>query len=189
MATSNSERKGDWMQTATGAQFWPLDPRPEEVHIEDIAHALSNMCRYAGHCTRFYSVAQHSVYVSRHLPEDLKLWGLLHDASEAYAVDIPRPLKRFIPGYREIEDRIMSAIAARFGLVGDMPKEVIRVDNAILCDEASQLMLPPPSDWCLPEPPLGIVIEVMDPDEAKWTFLNEFYDLTSNRNADGNTLL
>lgn len=59
-----TERAGDWMQTFTGRQFWPMDPRPEDLDILDIAHALSLLCRFGGHCQRFYSVAEHSVHVS-----------------------------------------------------------------------------------------------------------------------------
>ena len=90
-----SERVGDWIQTMSGVIFYPLDPRPEEIRIEDIAHALSHQCRFAGHCREFYSVAEHSVRVSRELPQEFMLWGLLHDASEAYLVDLPRPIKRW----------------------------------------------------------------------------------------------
>lgn len=169
-----SSRKGDWMQTATGGAFWPLDPRPEEVRITDIAHALSNMCRYAGHCCTFYSVAQHSVLVSRSLPDNMRLWGLLHDASEAYVVDIPRPLKPYISGYKEIEHRVMQAVWERFGLSGDEPPEVKRADNAILADEAAQLMVEPPMAWHLPEAPLGISITPWTPDMARAAFLREF---------------
>src|SRR5262245_27549306 len=103
-----SQRIGDWMQTISGRKFWPLDPRPEEVCIEDIGHALSLVCRFGGHCHTFYSVAEHSVRVSL-LAEDMAkssahwtdenirmiaLSGLLHDAAEAYIGDMVRPLKR-----------------------------------------------------------------------------------------------
>ena len=117
-----ADRKGDWMQTYTGRQFWPLDPRPEEVVIEDIARALSMQCRFAGHCAKFYSVADHSVRVSMLADENstLALAGLLHDAAEAYVVDVPRPLKRFLPGYKEIEREVARAIEKRFGLPGDI---------------------------------------------------------------------
>src|SRR5665213_153577 len=87
------DRIGNWMQTYTGKQYWPCDPRPEEVFIIDIAHALSQMCRYSGHCIHFYSVAEHSVLLSRYASTlETKKWSLLHDASEAYITDIIRPV-------------------------------------------------------------------------------------------------
>ena len=172
---ASRSRHGDWMQTASGIAFWPVDPRPEDVRIYDIAHSLSNMCRYGGHCTTFYSVAQHSVLVSRALPPELKMWGLLHDASEAYVVDVPRPLKPFLTGYREAEDSVMAAIADAFDLCPrTMPSEVKRIDNAILADEATQIMGPPPRAWTLPEPPLGIKITPVGPEEARQMFLAEY---------------
>lgn len=73
--TPADDRRGDWIQTFTGRRFWPLDPRPEDVCIEDIAHALSLKCRFGGHCTRFYSVAEHSVHVSNYVPAEFALWG------------------------------------------------------------------------------------------------------------------
>jgi 5'-deoxynucleotidase YfbR-like HD superfamily hydrolase len=109
-------RLGGWLQTFTGGEIWPIDPRPEEINIVDIAQALSQQCRYAGHTTRFYSVAEHSVYISREVPAELALWGLLHDASEAYLVDIPRPLKPYMPVYKHWERELMQVIAAKFGL-------------------------------------------------------------------------
>jgi hypothetical protein len=80
---ADPSRRGDWMQTFTGRRFWPLDPRGEDVLIEDIAHALSLLTRYGGHCTRFYSVAEHSVLLARAATPENALWLLLHDASEA----------------------------------------------------------------------------------------------------------
>lgn len=171
-------RAGDWMQTISGRQFWPIDPRPEEVFIEDIAHALSMMCRFNGHCERFYSVAEHSVIVSRHVPEEHALWGLLHDASEAYIADIVRPAKRFIIGYKQAEDRIMAAICKAFGLSPVTPREVERADSAILADEASQIMGTAPKQWFLPEPPLGAQIVGLSPSEAKAAFLKRFAEIT-----------
>lgn len=168
-------RAGSWMQTATGRQFWPMDPYIADIAIEDIAHALSNACRYAGHCLTFYSVAQHSVLVSRALPEEFKLWGLLHDASEAYLVDVPRPVKPYLVGYQEAEDRLMAVIAQAFGLIpATMPDEVKRVDNAILADEAAQLMVKAPAAWHLPEPALNIKITPWSPEIAHGTFLSEY---------------
>lgn len=172
------QRKGDWMQTATGKAFWPADPRPDEVCIHDIGHALANICRYGGHCREFYSVAQHSVLVCRALPPKWQLWGLLHDASEAYVADVPRPLKLFLPNYRELEDGVMSAITTHFGLDPEMPAEVKRVDNAILATEAEQIMLTPPRAWRLPEPPLNIRIEPWSATSAFRVFMQEFERLS-----------
>jgi hypothetical protein len=90
------DRKGSWQQTFTGRQFWPCDPRPEDVCLEDIAHHLALMCRFGGACRVFYSVAEHSVRVAELVwdrtngDREAALAGLLHDASEAYLVDIPK---------------------------------------------------------------------------------------------------
>ena len=163
-----------WLQTATGRAFWPLAPRPQDIDIVDIAHALANQCRYAGHCRKFYSVAEHSVHVARHLPPEFKLWGLLHDASEAYLVDIPRPIKPALTNYRALEDRVMAAVAEAFGLAGEMPAEVKRADNAILADEAAQLMGNPPKAWGLTEAPLGVTVRCWSPRRARASFLTAF---------------
>ncbi|MBY6055354.1 hypothetical protein [Leisingera daeponensis] len=173
-------RNGGWIQTATGRPFWPIDPRPEDICIEDVAHALSNLCRFTGHCKEFYSVAQHSVLVSHALPAPLKLWGLLHDASEAYLIDVPRPIKPHLAGYEEAEARVMDAVVQAFGLApATIPPEVKRVDAAILADEAAQIMLRPPMDWNLTEPALGIRIDPWSPPTARRAFLEEFEALTA----------
>lgn len=101
-------RRGDWMQTFSGRQFWPCDPRADEVCIEDIAHALSMQCRFAGHVRKFYSVAEHCVRASWIVPDRFKLAALLHDAAEAYVVDLPRPIKRQpeLRAYLHIEERV-----------------------------------------------------------------------------------
>lgn len=174
------ERKGDWMQTASGGVFWPLDPRASEVKIEDIAHALSNMCRYAGHVSEFYSVAQHSVLVSRSLPPEYRLWGLLHDAAEAYVVDVPRPIKRFLTNYAEIEAGVMRVVVEAFGLTPiEQPEAVTVADNSILGDEKKYLMSNTPKNWNLQFPPLGIVIRPWTPAVSRSMFLREFEQLTS----------
>jgi len=173
-----ADRKGDWMQTASGKQFWPIDPRPEEIDIQDIAHALSMMCRYGGHCQRFYSVAEHSYIVSLHVPKEYALWGLLHDASEAYLADIVKPAKPYIAGYKEAEARVMSAVCQRFGLHPVEPDEVKWADGAILVDEMKALLRPPPVPWDLPVPQgLGAWINCWTPMTAKTAFLRRFNDL------------
>lgn len=135
--------KGAWIETASGVRFELLNPQPEMVRIEDIAHALANQCRFTGHCREFYSVAEHSWHVARESePEDM-LWGLLHDASEAYITDLSRPLKHLTPvgpPYLEIEARIMQAICAHFELTPGMPASVKRADNVLLFTEKEQLM-------------------------------------------------
>ncbi len=174
-------RLGDWMQTVSGRQFWPLDPRPEDIVIEDIAHALSMMCRFGGHCERFYSVAEHSVLVSENVPPQDALWALLHDASEAYIADIVRPAKRFIDGYKHIEANIMAAVCSAFNLPIIEPPSVKRADNAILADEAAQIMGAKPKDWILPEPPLGVRIIGLSPSGAKLAFLNRYRALAAEK--------
>jgi hypothetical protein len=87
-----------WLRTYAGRHVHILNPRPADIYIQDIAHALAHTCRFAGHTPAFYAVAQHSVLVSELLTPDLALWGLLHDASEAYLHDLTRPLKRVLCG-------------------------------------------------------------------------------------------
>jgi len=83
-----------WIQTISGRKFPLAEPDPNQIDIEDIAHALSMLCRFNGHCTQFYSVAEHSMHVSHEISNDLALAGLLHDAAEAYLGDVPSPLKK-----------------------------------------------------------------------------------------------
>jgi hypothetical protein len=180
-------RTGDWMQTYSGRKFWPLDPRADEIFIEDIAHALSMACRYGGHCQRFYSVAEHSVLLSRALPQPYKLWGLLHDASETYVLDVIRPLKPSLPGYREIEDRVIFEVAKKFGLTlgghvlnrpNYMPEIVKAYDTRILVDEKTQCMAPGLVWGTDDQQPLGVRLEFWTPEQAEAAFLREFSLLT-----------
>jgi hypothetical protein len=170
-------KRGDWIQTATGRPFWPIDPRPADIDIEDIAHALSMLCRFGGHCLRFYSVAEHSVLLSRHVAPEHKLWALLHDASEAYLVDVPRPLKPFLRGYREAEDKIMRAVCERYRLPPEMPEAVKAADTSLLMDEAAQNMSRPHIEWELKASPLGVTLEYLEPSEAREAFLCAFEEL------------
>ena len=173
-------RRGDWIQTFTGRRFWPLDPKPEDFDLEDIAHSLAMKCRFNGHCNQFYSVAQHCVYVAeecdRRWPQrlDLCIWGLLHDIEEAYLPDIPRPIKRMGTGTLEIcRRKIMLAASARFGLYLPEPERVKQVDRALLAAEAHYLMNVPvkSSDWHLPERAANINICPVLPEKAKDSFL------------------
>lgn len=135
------------MITYTGKVIYVMDPNPDDICIEDIAHALSNTCRYSGHCRQFYSVAEHCVNVSYMVPKEYALLGLLHDSAEAYLTDIPRPFKREIPGYESIEDKVLRAILKSFNIpFTDLPKEVKVADNCILGIEQYYL-IPDTSYW------------------------------------------
>lgn len=178
VTTDDEPYHGDWIQTYTGRKFYPLDPRPGDVCIEDIAHALSMTCRFGGHCLKFYSVAEHSVHVARNVSRENALWGLLHDASEAYLVDVPRPLKHQLAGYRVAERRVEIAVARAISLPETMPDEVKRADHRILTDEMCQVMAPPPEPWAGMIEPLGVRIMGWAPDRAKAEFLaayREYY--------------
>jgi len=170
--------RGDWIQTATGGQFWPMDPQPHEVFIDDIAHALSMLCRFGGHCLRFYSVAEHCVLLSRIAEPRFKLWALLHDASEAYLVDVPSPIKPLLTGYKDAERNIMRAVEVRFNLHLGVPDEVKRLDRAILIDERLQNMAKGPA-WARDEiKPLGIKLQFWTPEDARAAFLTAFRELS-----------
>jgi hypothetical protein len=176
-------RAGDWIQTFTGGAFWPLDPRVEDIRIEDIAHALSMLCRYNGHCTRFYSVAEHSVYVSRLVAPEHRLAALLHDASEAYLADVPRPVKPLLQGYAEIEAIIERKVAERFGLVWPWAPEIKQADLAVFHDEKNQIMAPEPAPWKLPVAAAGVSIVGLDSGDAKMLFLAEYDQIRSTAKA------
>jgi 5'-deoxynucleotidase YfbR-like HD superfamily hydrolase len=104
------------IRTFTGKYVDPFNLQPEDIDIMDIAHALSNQCRFAGHTKRFYSVAQHCVQVTWNLEPELKIYGLLHDASEAYLIDLPTPIKQRLPEYDWAERRAMLSVAKAFNI-------------------------------------------------------------------------
>lgn len=133
--------------TYTNTSFYPLDPQMDEVKIEDIAHALSQMCRANGHFKTFYSVAQHSINCAieartRGLSNRIQLACLIHDASEAYISDITRPVKCYLEEYRKIEYKLQQVIYSKFGLADQTEEEVRHVadiDNALLYYEFEHL--------------------------------------------------
>lgn len=172
-----------WLQTFTGRAFHTNPPEPDAVHIVDIAHALSNLCRFGGHVRRFYSVAEHSVHVSYLVPPEHALIGLLHDATEAYVVDLPRPIKEQLPTYQDIERRVWHVIAERFGLDPDMPACVKAADNAMLLAERDQLMgpVPIPWTWAAGITPAQRITLCQEPTMARNAFLFRFYEITGQR--------
>ena len=176
------------IQTASGVFFDIVNPRPEDVRIEDIAASLAKQCRFTGHTSSFYSVAQHSVGVCDLLleqgyPEAVQLWGLLHDASEAYLVDLPTPIKRHThlgEIYCTVEDNVMSVICEKFGMCWHMPWPVKKADLRLLATEARDLM--PDWSWC-EETPLPAKIEPWSSDAAESIFLLRFATLFGGANV------
>lgn len=139
-----------WMQTYTGKRFDLLAPQPSEIDILDIAHALSMQCRFTGHCSEFYSVAEHSICVSYLVPPEDAFSALMHDAAEAYISDISSPLKRLLPDYKRIELIVERAIATKFDI--DIHRSSIKdADMAMLEAERRCMHRSPPQSWELPE--------------------------------------
>ncbi len=128
-----------YMLTYKRVKFYPLDPKPEDINIEDIAHALSLLCRANGHFKHFYSVGLHSLNcayeaIARGYSKNVILGCLLHDGSEAYLADITRPVKKHLQKYLEIEDVLQSKIFEKWtpDLSEDEKKLVFEIDDAIL---------------------------------------------------------
>lgn len=170
-----------WICTYSGRKFDPFHIDPDQIVIEDIAHALSNICRYTGHCAYFYSVAEHSVGVSHRCHPDDALAGLLHDASEAYLMDLARPIKHHpdMQAYRDVEASLQAAVYTKFGLDPAVPASVHTADNRILISEANQLM-PDTSEWNWPVPPYDDFVAVgHSPHRAEDMFLQRFEQLTA----------
>ena len=172
-------RTCDWVQTYTEIQFWLLDPYISEIHIKDIAHSLSLQCRFNGHCTKFYSVAENSVHAASLLPYNLKLSGLPHDISEAYLADPPRPLKYCFPEYSVLEKNLQKLISTKYSLAYLMHSEVSKVDQVLLATEKESLMAHEPAPWHqMPEPADCTLIKCWDLKHAEAEFLSTFNSLT-----------
>lgn len=175
---------GDWFLTQSGRRFWPLSPDPDSISIEDVAHALSHICRYGGHCDPFYSVAQHSVHVSYLAPAAKAKLALLHDATEAYVGDMVRPLKYALPAYQTVEDGVWKAVAKRFSLPPEKPTSDVDIklaDDVALMTERRDVM--PKSDhvWSVKAMPDNERISPMSPKTARNYFLNRYYELFGER--------
>ena len=186
-------RIGNWIQTASAAQLYPLDPQPDEIRIQDIAHQLAMTCRWAGAVRLYYSVAEHSVRVSyeveRHVavngdPEHVRLAalaGLLHDAEEYVFGDMPRPIKYepFMSGYRTASAQLRRAIFRRFGVPVEHWEDAVvkRFDDVLLATEKRDLMYPSPAPHDLLPPPLRSRIEPWTWSEAEQRFMSRFAEL------------
>jgi hypothetical protein len=174
-----------WIQTASGFKFPLIEIDPDAIRIEDIAHALSMLCRFNAQCLRFYSVAEHSVQVSYEIRPDLALLGLMHDAAEAYMGDVPSPLKRELRDFKGIEDRLIAAIGERYGFAmpedgSDDARELKRADVQLLVDEKAAIMSPEPEPWPPNAPSIKDKgrIECWPPEFAKAKFLARYTELS-----------
>ena len=127
------------IQTHTGARVCIPDTDPDSIRIEDIAHALSNVCRFAGHTKYHYSVAAHSMSVADLVRPEHKLQALLHDASEAYLCDIPTPFKLLLPDYQQLEYNLSLVIADKFDISPELHEAVIKADRIMLMSERDVL--------------------------------------------------
>ncbi len=168
---------GNWIETYTGRKVYPLNLRVEDIDIRDIAHALSLMCRFNGHCPSFYSVAQHSVLVAQLLRPELKLAGLLHDASEAYLCDLPTPVKAQMPTYQDAEIQAIKVIGKKFGIEGMGDCRVHIADKTMTITEAEHFKMHW-AEWNFSVVPIGLGITIWTPQEAEFEFLKVFNQLT-----------
>lgn len=168
----------EYIETYTGRKANILAPTPEMFSIIDIAHALSSQCRYSGHTKYHYSVAQHCSLLAKWLEAHGGtaldcLQVLMHDAPEAYLVDIPRPIKQHMPEYRVWEAGIDKAIREWMGWSNFVVPEIQeKLDNRIIIDERVQLMSVSGNDWGTGDlKPLGVLIYPVSPKFAKEQFL------------------
>ncbi len=141
----------DYIRTYTGVAFVSANPRPEDFRIEDIAHALSLICRGNGHVKTFWSVGEHCIAcakeaAARGLADRIVLACLLHDAGECYLSDVPRPVKKTLPAYQETENRLLAMIYQKF-LGSDLTDEeaviVKKIDDDLLWYDLTELLNEP----------------------------------------------
>ncbi|QYF92808.1 phosphohydrolase [Massilia sp. PAMC28688] len=165
-----------YVSTFLGNRFYPLEPRIDQVAIEDIAHGLAYQCRFNGQTQQFYSVAQHSLIVASLVPTDLRLAALLHDAAEAYLGDMVKPLKVLLPAFAAIEEAVTAIIATTFAVDFSDYAPIKRADLIALATEKRDLMPHSTERWSYLDDvrPMPQKIVVMGPDDAKQAYLREF---------------
>jgi hypothetical protein len=173
-------RRGDWMITVSGRRFYPLDPHPEDVDFDDMAHHLARICRYGGAVSGWYSVAEHSCLMADHFMAlgDLEAarYAHVHDGPEYVINDMIRPLKPELPDFQRIEAPIERAILVRLGLAPSLPARVKEADSLIIGDERIQLFSAEAlarSQW-LEKPCLGVTCRQWERDQAKAEWLSRF---------------
>lgn len=172
-----------WIETFTGKQLHFLEPKQDEIDIEDIAQALASECRFGGHTSAFYSVAEHSILVATVCPPELQLAGLLHDASEAYLRDIASPIKQYLTNYKELEQNLMKAIGQKFNLTLEQlnDSKVKEADTMALKAEARALLPSKGASWIHLYPTdreIELVPQCFAPNVARQVFMAAYRDLT-----------
>ena len=166
--------------TRSGIDFDLASPLASSVRLEDVANGLSNTCRFTGQVETFYSVAEHSLYVSYAVPQEYALQGLMHDAAEAYIGDVTAPLKQLLPQYKTIERRVEAAVFSHFGLPRRLHPSVKSADLSVLATEVRDLVPQSCYHWSSIEgiAPLELRIErPMAPAAAKAAFLLRYATL------------
>jgi hypothetical protein len=180
--TFHRDRRGDWMPLFSGRRFWPQDPRPGDIDIVDIAHALARINRFNGHTLETYSVAQHCVLVSQNVPLGLRLFALFHDAGESYLGDLITPVKRlFRAFYDPVEQKVMDAVAAKFGFTMTTTEKALvkRADTALLMTEIRDLTPCGVVPGVITEAPLvEHITTCLSPADAEAYFLARLKELT-----------
>lgn len=164
----------------SGGHFNFENPEGSDFNIDDIAHALSNLCRFTGHCQRFYSVAEHSFHASWIVEPGFELEALLHDAAEAFIGDIAKPLKILLPDYAEIEERVENAVLSRLGVPIKKSPAVKTADLQMLKAEQAQAMGHREA-WALvaDQPDAAVQLRFWAPENARTAFLRRYRELTA----------
>ena len=171
--------KHGYITTFRGQKFYYDSEDTQSINIEDIAHALANTCRFSGHSLDFYSVAEHSVWVSKLCDDPIE--GLLHEGEEAYLCDLPSPLKRILPDYRAMQDRVRKRVCEAFQLTYPFSEDLKDCDWAQLKTEAKSLLVAHfpfedfPTKKVSPYVPL-----CLDPEEAEVQFLRRYHEILNN---------
>jgi len=173
------------VSTKSGRRVALLNPSPSQIVIGDIAHGLAHQCRFNGQTSKFYSVAQHSVLVASILPRELRLAGLLHDASEAYLGDVVQPLKELLPDYQAIEAKFCEVLGMRFGVNLQHNDAIRHADLVVLATERRDLMPMDMADWSSIAgiTPMSRTIKPMPPEAASAQFMEMFFTLTNQKKA------
>lgn len=137
-----------YILTVTGNHFDFIELKDNKIDIEEIAYALSNTCRFGGHCKEYYSVAQHSVLVAQRVPARCYMDALFHDAAEAYLGDMPTPLKQLLPEYQDMTHMVEFWLQQKMNINIKQP-EIKRADLEVLAAEKRDLMPPDTCHWAV----------------------------------------